>query len=171
MPDCASPRSPRSLPHITEVDPRTGQATDVMFPWWDTGLPLPMTTLFKGACGRGIYDNMKTAVETVFVGRDRLYNRRFLPRSSSKIRISVSCSRAGLAALLSNSSLRSEVHRPSFGRGWIVRSYSNDVSPDRKTLRIVFREIPRSLAISLIVLPLTKCSRRIRAIVSTTSIP
>ena len=29
-------------------------------------------------CGRGIYDNMKTAVETVFVGKDRLYNRRFL---------------------------------------------------------------------------------------------
>src|SRR6185437_10970450 len=26
----------------------------------------------------GIYDNMKTAVETVFVGRDRQYNRRFL---------------------------------------------------------------------------------------------
>ena len=34
--------------------------------------------LFKGTCGRGIYDNMKTAVETVFVGKDRLYNRRFL---------------------------------------------------------------------------------------------
>ena len=34
--------------------------------------------LFKGACGRGIYDNMKTAVETVFVGKQRLYNRRFL---------------------------------------------------------------------------------------------
>jgi hypothetical protein len=33
---------------------------------------------FKGACARGIYDNMKTAVETVFVGKDRLYNRRFL---------------------------------------------------------------------------------------------
>src|SRR5712675_3455412 len=31
--------------------------------------------LFKGACGRGIYDNMKTAVETVFVGKQRLYNR------------------------------------------------------------------------------------------------
>ena len=30
--------------------------------------------LFKGACGRGIYDNMKTAVETVFAGKDRLYN-------------------------------------------------------------------------------------------------
>src|SRR6516225_455412 len=25
--------------------------------------------LFKGTCGRGIYDNMKTAVETVFVGK------------------------------------------------------------------------------------------------------
>jgi transposase len=33
---------------------------------------------FKGSCTRGIYDNMKTAVETVFVGRDRQYNRRFL---------------------------------------------------------------------------------------------
>ena len=33
--------------------------------------------LFGGACGRGIYDNMKTAVETVFIGKDRLYNRRF----------------------------------------------------------------------------------------------
>ena len=33
---------------------------------------------FKGACARGIYDNMKTAVERVFVGKDRLYNRRFL---------------------------------------------------------------------------------------------
>src|SRR5438105_290332 len=34
--------------------------------------------LFKGACRRGIYDNMKTAVEAVFSGKDRLYNRRFL---------------------------------------------------------------------------------------------
>jgi transposase len=32
---------------------------------------------FKGACTRGIYDNMKTAVETIFVGKDRAYNRRF----------------------------------------------------------------------------------------------
>jgi transposase len=32
---------------------------------------------FKGTCTRGIYDNMKTAVETIFVGKDRLYNRRF----------------------------------------------------------------------------------------------
>ena len=33
---------------------------------------------FKGACSRGIYDNMKTAVEAIFVGKARLYNRRFL---------------------------------------------------------------------------------------------
>src|SRR6201995_4930138 len=33
---------------------------------------------FKGACTRGIYDNMKTAVDAVFVGKNRQYNRRFL---------------------------------------------------------------------------------------------
>ena len=27
---------------------------------------------------RGIYDNMKTAVTTVFVGKERVFNRRFL---------------------------------------------------------------------------------------------
>ncbi len=32
---------------------------------------------FGGACARGNYDNMKTAVDTIFVGRDRAYNRRF----------------------------------------------------------------------------------------------
>src|SRR5215210_3829877 len=34
--------------------------------------------LFKGTCTRGIYDNMKTAVETVFLGKDRQFNRRFV---------------------------------------------------------------------------------------------
>src|SRR6266542_3023533 len=32
---------------------------------------------FKGTCTRGIYDNMKTAVDAVFVGKDRQFNRRF----------------------------------------------------------------------------------------------
>jgi transposase len=32
---------------------------------------------FKGACTRGIYDNMKTAVDAVFMGKDRKFNRRF----------------------------------------------------------------------------------------------
>jgi transposase len=33
---------------------------------------------FKGTCTRGIYDNMKKAVDSVFIGKDRQYNRRFL---------------------------------------------------------------------------------------------
>src|SRR5690606_23286877 len=65
----------------------------------------------------------------------------------------------------------SGAQRPSLGRGWIERSYSNEVSPDLSTFRTVFRDTFRSRAISLIVLPLMKCSRRIRAIVSTISIP
>jgi len=32
---------------------------------------------FRGTCTRGIYDNMKTAVETIFLGKDRKFNRRF----------------------------------------------------------------------------------------------
>jgi transposase len=49
---------------------------------------------FKGACGRGIYDNMKTAVEMVFVGRDRLYNRRFLQICSHYLVDPVACTPA-----------------------------------------------------------------------------
>jgi hypothetical protein len=76
-----------------------------------------------------------------------------------------------VAAFRQDSSSSSTVHRPSFGRGWTLRSYSNAVSPDRSTLRTVFRDTFRPRAISLIVLPLMKCSRRIRPIVSTVSIP
>ncbi len=32
---------------------------------------------FRGTCRRGIYDNMTTAVDAVFIGRDRAFNRRF----------------------------------------------------------------------------------------------
>ena len=47
---------------------------------------------FKGACGRGVYDNMKTAVETIFVGKGRLYNRRFLPVSYTHLTLPTICS-------------------------------------------------------------------------------
>src|SRR5262249_5785751 len=67
--------------------------------------------------------------------------------------------------------LEAAADRRSFGRGWTFRSYLNDVAPDRSILRTVFRDTFRSRAISLIVLPLRKCSRRIRPIVSTVSIP
>ena len=50
--------------------------------------------LFKGTCGRGIYDNMKTAVETIFVGKERLYNRRFLQMCSHYLVDPVACTPA-----------------------------------------------------------------------------
>jgi transposase len=49
---------------------------------------------FKGACTRGIYDNMKTAVETIFVGRERAYNRRFLQMCSHYLVEPVACTPA-----------------------------------------------------------------------------
>ena len=50
--------------------------------------------LFKGTCGRGIYDNMKTAVQTIFVGKKRLYNRRFLQMCSHYLVEPVACTPA-----------------------------------------------------------------------------
>jgi transposase len=50
--------------------------------------------LFKGACGRGIYDNMKTAVEKIFVGKQRLYNRRFLQMCSHYLVDPIACTPA-----------------------------------------------------------------------------
>src|ERR1700674_4438000 len=49
---------------------------------------------FKGACTRGIYDNMKTAVETIFVGKDRQYNRRFLQMCAHHLVEPVACTPA-----------------------------------------------------------------------------
>jgi transposase len=49
---------------------------------------------FRGACTRGVYDNMKTAVETVFVGKDRQYNRRFLQMCSHYLVEPVACTPA-----------------------------------------------------------------------------
>jgi transposase len=46
---------------------------------------------FRGACTRGIYDNMKTAVDAILVGRDRTYNRRFLQMCSHYLVDPVAC--------------------------------------------------------------------------------
>src|SRR5258705_4236806 len=54
----------------------------------------PAFALFKGTCRRGIYDNMKTAVETIFVGKGRLYNRRFLQMCSHYLVDPVACTPA-----------------------------------------------------------------------------
>jgi transposase len=53
---------------------------------------------FKGACRRGIYDNMKTAVETIFIGKDRQYNRRFLQMCSHHLVEPVACTPVSTAA-------------------------------------------------------------------------
>jgi len=49
---------------------------------------------FKGACTRGIYDNMKTAVEAILVGKERAYNRRFLQMCSHYLVDPVACTPA-----------------------------------------------------------------------------
>jgi transposase len=49
---------------------------------------------FRGTCTRGIYDNMKTAVDSVFVGKDRQYNRRFLRMCSHYLVDPVACTPA-----------------------------------------------------------------------------
>ena len=49
---------------------------------------------FKGTCTRGIYDNMKTAVDTIFVGRERAYNRRFLQMCSHYLVDPMACTPA-----------------------------------------------------------------------------
>jgi transposase len=47
---------------------------------------------YGGLCERGIYDNMKTAVETVFVGKVRQFNRRFAQMCSHYLVEPVACS-------------------------------------------------------------------------------
>jgi transposase len=49
---------------------------------------------FGGACTCGIYNNMKTAVETVFVGKERQYNRGFLQMCSHFLVEPVACTPA-----------------------------------------------------------------------------
>jgi len=49
---------------------------------------------YGGACRRGIYDNMKTAVEAIFIGKARQYNRRFLQMCSHHLIEPVACSPA-----------------------------------------------------------------------------
>ena len=46
---------------------------------------------FRGACERGIYDNMKTAVDAIFVGKERAFNRRFQQMMSHYLVEPVAC--------------------------------------------------------------------------------
>src|ERR1700752_1542964 len=55
---------------------------------------LTLIRIFEELRGRGIYDNMKTAVEAIFVGKQRLYNRRFLQMCSHYLVDPVACTPA-----------------------------------------------------------------------------
>ena len=55
---------------LVQIFPREGQ--EMVFEAHERAF-----RFFGGVCRRGIYDNMKTAVNTVFTGRKRDYNRRF----------------------------------------------------------------------------------------------
>src|SRR6266481_2783053 len=50
--------------------------------------------LFGGTCRRGIYDNMTTAVDAVFLGKERRFNRRFLRMCSHYLVEPVACTPA-----------------------------------------------------------------------------
>ena len=49
---------------------------------------------FKGTCTRGVYDNMKTAVDAILVGKERAYNRRFQQMCSHYLIEPVACTPA-----------------------------------------------------------------------------
>lgn len=85
---------------------------------------------YKGACTRGIYDNMKTAVDAIFAGKERAYNRRFQQmcshlsgRRSRFIELEHSCptQRVGECSISWNRWL---VRRPQVGRRARLRTRS-----------------------------------------------
>jgi transposase len=80
---------PGSNATVTEVEAYPRETQEMVFDAHDRAF-----ALFKGTCGRGIYDNMKTAVETIFVGKERLYNRRFLQMCSHYLVDPVACTPA-----------------------------------------------------------------------------
>ncbi len=53
-----------------------------------------VVAFFGGICTRGIYDNMTTAVDAVFLGKERKFNRRFLQMCSHYLFEPVACTPA-----------------------------------------------------------------------------
>ena len=69
---------------LVQIFPREGQ--EMVFEAHERAF-----RFFGGVCRRGIYDNMKTAVSTVFVGKKRDYNRRFQEMCSHHLVEPVAC--------------------------------------------------------------------------------
>jgi len=70
--------------YLVQVFPREGQ--EMVFEAHERAF-----RFFGGVCRRGIYDNMKTAVSTVLVGKRRDYNRRFQQMCSHHLIEPVAC--------------------------------------------------------------------------------
>jgi hypothetical protein len=89
---------------------------------------------FKGACTRGIYDNMKTAVDTVFVGKDRAYNRRFLQMCGHYLVEPVACTPgAGPPRSADRGRFADGAGGPA-GAGWEKGQVENQVGVARQRL-------------------------------------
>ena len=69
---------------LVQIFPRESQ--EMVFEAHERGF-----RFFGGACQRGIYDNMKTAVNAVFVGKERAFNHRFLEMCSHHLVEPVAC--------------------------------------------------------------------------------
>ena len=69
---------------LVQIFPREGQ--EMVFEAHERSF-----RFFGGVCRRGIYDNMKTAVTTVFTGKKRDYNRRFQAMCSHHLIEPVAC--------------------------------------------------------------------------------
>ncbi len=69
---------------LVQIFPREGQ--EMVFEAHERSF-----RFFGGVCRRGIYDNMKTAVQTVFVGKERVFNERFLQMCSHHLIDPVAC--------------------------------------------------------------------------------
>ena len=82
----ARPALPQRILHVRSLSAR--DAGD------GVRCPRPGVCAVQGHGGRGIYDNMKTAVETVFVGKNRLYNRLCLQMYSHYLAEPLACTPA-----------------------------------------------------------------------------
>ncbi len=65
------------------------ESQEIVFDAYDRGFGF-----FRGTCTRGIHDNMKTAVEAVFIGKELQYNRRFLQMCNHYLVRPVACTPA-----------------------------------------------------------------------------
>ena len=117
---------------------------------------------FKGACGRGVYDNMKTAVETIFIGKDRQYNRRFLqmgshsPRRAGRLHAGVRLGEAARSRTRSGSCASASSRRGCCSRGynelnaWLLdkciawaKAHAHPERPDRTIFEVFEEERPK----------------------------